>query len=80
MLSILTREEVKSLLDAPQNIAHRTILTAMYAAGPRISEVTHIRVSEIDSGRNVIWIRDGKGRKDRQTLLSPKLLELLRCY
>jgi site-specific recombinase XerD len=77
---ILSREEVKALLDAPKNLGHRTILSTMYAAGPRISEVTHIRISDIDSSRKVIWIRGGKGRKDRQTLLPPKLLELLRCY
>ena len=77
---ILSREEVKALLEAPKNLGHRTILTTMYAAGPRISEVAHLKVSDIDSGRHVIWIRGGKGRKDRQTLLPPKLLELLRCY
>ncbi len=77
---ILSREEVKALLEAPKNLRHRTILTTMYAAGPRVSEVASVKVSDIDSSRNVIWIRGGKGRKDRQTLLSPKLLELLRCY
>jgi len=74
---ILSREEVKALLEAPKNLGHRTILTTMYAAGPRISEVAHLKVSDIDSGRHVIWIRGGKGRKDRQTLLPPKLLELI---
>ena len=77
---ILSREEVKRLLEAPKNLGHRTILSTMYAAGPRVSEVAHIKVPDIDSGRKVIWIRGGKGRKDRQTLLPPKLLELLRCY
>ena len=77
---IMSREEVKALLEAPKNLGHRAILSTMYAAGPRVSEVAHLRVSDIDSGRNVIWIRGGKGRKDRQTLLPPKLLELLRCY
>ena len=77
---IMSREEVRALLEAPKNLGHRAILTTMYASGPRVSEVAHLKVSDIDSGRNVIWIRGGKGRKDRQTLLSPKLLELLRCY
>lgn len=49
-------------------------------SGPRVSEVATLKVSDIDSGRGVIWIRAGKGRKDRQTLLPPKLLELLRSY
>src|SRR5260370_4610000 len=46
----------------------------------RISEVAKLKVADIDSSRNVIWIRGGKGRKDRQTLLPPRLLELLRVY
>jgi len=65
---ILSREEVKALLEAPKNLGHRTILTAMYAAGPRVSEVAHVKVSDIDSGRNVIWIRGGKGRKEAALL------------
>ena len=77
---IMSREEVKALLEAPKNLGHRTILSTMYAAGPRISEAAHLKIADIDSSRNVIWIRGGKGRKDRQTLLPPKLLELLRCY
>src|SRR6202049_3749917 len=77
---ILSPAEVKLLLEAPKNLGHRTILTTMYAAGPRVSEVARLKLSDIDSGRNVIWIRGGKGHKDRQTLLPPKLLELLRVY
>ena len=77
---ILSREEVKALLEAPRNLRDRTMLTTMYAAGPRVSEVAKLQVGDIDSARHVIWIRDGKGRKDRQTLLSPKLLDLLRSY
>jgi len=77
---IMSREEVEALLEAPRNLGHRTILSTMYAAGPRVSEVAHLKMTDIDSGRNVIWIRGGKGRKDRQVLLPPKLLELLRIY
>ena len=77
---ILSPEEVKSLLAAPKHLGHRAILTTMYASGPRVSEVANLRVADIDSGRNVIWIRGGKGGKDRQVLLPPKLLELLRDY
>ena len=71
--------EVKLLLEAPKNLLHRTILTTMYAAGLRVSETSRLQVPDIDSGRDVIWIRGGKGHKDRQVLL-PKLLELLRVY
>jgi site-specific recombinase XerD len=59
---ILSREEVKALLEAPKNLGHRTILTTINAAGPRISEVPDLKVSDIDSDRHVIWIRGGKGR------------------
>ena len=77
---ILSPEEVGLMLVTPKNLCHRTILTTMYAAGPRVSEVSRLKVPDIDSGRGVIWIRGGKGHKDRQTLLPPKLLELLRVY
>jgi integrase/recombinase XerD len=77
---ILSPPEVKLLLEAPKDLGYRTILTTMYAAGPRVSEVAKLKVPDIDSGRGVIWIRGGKGHKDRQTLLPPKLLELLRVY
>ena len=56
------------------------MLSTMYAAGPRVSEVANLKVEDIDSGRGILWIRGGKGRKDRRTLLPPKLLELLRVY
>jgi len=71
---ILSPPEVKLLLEAPKNLGYRTMLTTMYAAGPRVSEVAKLKVPDIDSGRGVIWIRGGKGHKDRQVLLPPKLL------
>jgi integrase/recombinase XerD len=77
---ILSPAEVKLLLETPKNLSHRAMLTTMYAAGPRISEVAKLKVADIDISRNVIWIRGGKGRKDRQVLLPPRLLELLRVY
>ena len=77
---ILSREEVHALLEAPRRLHRRALLTTMYAAGPRVSEVAHLQVGDIDSSRHVLWIRGGKRRKDRQTLLPPTLLELLRSY
>jgi len=56
------------------------MLAILYGSGLRVSEVTRLKVADIDSGRNVLWVRFGKGRKDRQALLPPKLRELLRCY
>src|SRR5712671_211557 len=77
---ILSCEEVKALLEAPRTVRQRTLLAILYGAGLRVSEVTQLKASDIDSARNVLWVRHGKGGKDRQTLLPAKLLELLRCY
>jgi len=77
---ILSRDEVKAVLEAPLDLRHRTMLAILYAAGLRVSEVTRLKVADIDGTRNVLWVRSGKGRKDRQGLLPPKLRELLRCY
>jgi integrase/recombinase XerD len=77
---ILSREEVKALLEAPRNLRHRSLLAVLYGAGLRVSEAAQLKVSDIDSPRKVLWVRHGKGRRDRQTLLSPKLLDLLRSY
>jgi integrase/recombinase XerD len=77
---ILSREEVMRLLECVDRLKHRTILTAAYAAGLRLSEATHLRVSDIDSQRMVLRVEQGKGRKDRYVMLSPRLLEVLRSY
>jgi integrase/recombinase XerD len=77
---ILSRAEVQALLEAPRNLRHRTMLAIMYASGLRVSEVARLKVADIDRTRNVIWVRSGKGRKDRQALLPPKLRDLLRSY
>ncbi len=61
-------------------IKFRAALMTCYGAGLRISEVVHLRVEDIDSSRMLIHVREGKGAKDRYTMLSPKLLELLRLY
>jgi site-specific recombinase XerD len=77
---ILSREEVKALLEAPGSPRNRTLLAILYGCGLRVSEVAQLKVSDIDSARKVLRVRQGKGGKDRQTLLPMKLLELLRCY
>jgi len=76
--AILSQEEVARLIDAAGTPFHRTLLMTLYATGLRRAEVTHLKVSDIDSQRMVIHVRGGKGRKDRDVMLSPKLLEELR--
>ncbi len=77
---VLSEEEVKSILAATTNLKHRTILSVIYSAGLRISEAIDLKIDCIDSKRMQIRIVDGKGGKDRHTLLAKKLLPLLREY
>lgn len=73
-------EEVARFLESFRSPKHRTILMTAYAAGLRVSEITHLRPSDIDSQRSVIRVQQGKGQKDRYVMLSPRLLESLREY
>ena len=77
---ILSRDEVKALLLAPRHLKHRVILATLYATGVRVSELCQLQGTDIDSKRMVIHVRQGKGKRDRLTLLSPDLLPLLRRY
>ncbi len=77
---ILSPDEVVQFLGCIPNIKHRTILTACYAAGLRITEAVHLKPAAIDRQRMVIRIEQGKGRKDRYVMLSPKLLDVLSDY
>ncbi|MGB8324453.1 MAG: site-specific integrase [Candidatus Acidiferrum sp.] len=76
--TILSQEEVARLIDAAWPTFHRTLLMALYATGLRRAELARLKVSDVDSKRMVIHVRGGKGRKDRDVMLSPKLLEALR--
>lgn len=79
---ILTREEVARLIAHGRDLRARTLLMTTYAAGLRLSEVCALQVSDIESSpeRMCLKVRQGKGAKDRYTLLSPRLLEALRRY
>jgi integrase len=77
---VLSQEEVSSFFENLPNLKHRALIMTAYATGIRVSEVVSLRVADIDSGRMMIRIELGKGRKDRYVMLSPNLLELLRTY
>jgi len=78
--AVLSKEEVKSIIELTNNLKHRIALMTTYSAGLRISETTHLKINNIDSKLMQIHIVNGKGNKDRYTILSVKLLEELREY
>ncbi len=77
---VLSPEEVLRLIDAARPGRDRLLLQVAYACGLRISELVRLRVTDIDSGRMVVVVRQGKGQKDRLVPLSPRLLAELRAY
>jgi site-specific recombinase XerD len=78
--SVLSKEQVYKVIRAPKNLKHRLLLTTTYSAGLRVSEVMRLKPENIDSERMLIRICQGKGRKDRYTMLSASLLAELRDY
>lgn len=78
--NVLSKEEVKAILEAPLNLKHKAMLSLLYSCGLRSGELRKLRMEHIDSNRGLILIRDGKGKKDRVVPLSPKILDLLRDY
>lgn len=77
---VLSSREVQAIFSATRNLKHRAALMTIYSAGLRVSEVVHLKVSDIDSQRMTIRVQQGKGQKDRYTLLSQRTLEVLREY
>ena len=77
---VLSVEEAARLLEAAPGIKYKAALGVAYGAGLRVSEVAHLKVDDIDSTRMLIRVEQGKGRKDRNAMLSPQLLELLRLW
>jgi site-specific recombinase XerD len=76
----LSRGEIARLIDATNNLKHRVLLMTAYGGGLRVSELVHLQPCDIHSERMLIRVNQGKGHKDRYTLLSPRLLEELRAY
>ena len=77
---VLSADEVVQFLEAVSSLKSRAALTTAYAAGLRASEVAGLRIEDIDSARGVIQVRHGKGAKERNVMLSPQLLGILRTY
>src|SRR5882672_2766805 len=77
---IPTRDEILHLLGCIRNLKHRAVLMTCYASGLRVSEAVRLKPADIDSARMVLYVRQGKRRKDRVVPLSKTLLELLRIY
>jgi integrase/recombinase XerD len=80
LVPILSPQEVQHFLDCIAHPAARTILTVCYATGLRITEAVALKVTDIDSTRMMIHVRQGKGMKDREVMLSPLLLTILRDW
>lgn len=78
--NVLSKEEVKMILEAHGNIKHRVMLSLIYSCGMRRSELLNLKPNDIDSKRNLVIIRIAKGKKDRIVPLSDKILVLLRDY
>jgi site-specific recombinase XerD len=77
---ILSREEIIQLFAVTPKAKARSVMALAYGAGLRVSEICHLRVCHIDSTQMSIRVEQGKGNKDRYTILSPRLLHELRCY
>ena len=78
--NVLSKEEVKLILNAHSNIKHKTMLSLIYSCGLRCGELLALQPVHIDSKRNIVLLKNSKGQKDRIVPLSPKILEMLRDY
>ena len=78
--NVLSKEEIKLILNAHSNIKHKAMLSMIYSCGLRRSELLHLRFSDIDANRNIVLLKNAKGKKDRIAPLSLKILQMLREY
>jgi len=79
-LTVFTKDEVKKLIHAADNLRDKALLLTIYSAGLRLSEAAHLKISDIDSKKMRIFVEQGKGSKDRHTLLAQNTLQILREY
>lgn len=78
--NVLSKEEIKAILEAPANLKHKTMLSLIYSCGLRCGELLALKPVHIDSKRNIVLLKNSKGKKDRIVPLSLKILEMLRDY
>jgi integrase/recombinase XerD len=78
--NVLSKQEIKAILEAPTNLKHRALLSLIYACGLRRSEVLNLTLKDVLSDRNLLFIRQSKGKKDRVVPISHKIIEMLRDY
>ncbi|MGC8859565.1 MAG: tyrosine-type recombinase/integrase [Ignavibacteria bacterium] len=76
----MSKEEIKRIITAPQNVKHRTMLSMIYTCGLRRGELLNLKIDDVDSKRHMLIIRNSKGYKDRQVPISDKTIEMLREY
>jgi len=78
--NVLSKQEIKAILEAPTNLKHRAMLSLIYACGLRRSECLNLTLKDVLSDRNLLFIRQSKGKKDRVVPISDKIIEMLRTY
>lgn len=78
--NVLSKQEIKAIIEAPTNLKHRAMLSLTYACGLRRSELLNLTLSDVLSDRNLLFIRQSKGKKDRVVPIGDKLIDMLRSY
>jgi integrase/recombinase XerD len=78
--NVLSKQEIKAIIEAPTNLKHRAMLSLIYACGLRRSELLNLTLKDVLSDRNLLFIQQSKGKKDRVVPISDKIIEMLRTY